>query len=172
MIDPFVSADRRHPARSESGFTLLELLIVVSIVAVLMAIVWAAMSGAKRNSRAHATTAAATSVARAMSSFNRMNPPITSDRLTSATTWTSTQTEAGGGFYSTTGERLLDPWPENPYSGRPIVINRGVSCPATAPAGTVWVCRLGGARPSAFRVRAWALNGSNASYVVYDQSFG
>lgn len=159
----------RRSTRSEAGFTLLELLIVIIIIAILVVAMWSAMASAKRTSRAHAMTTAATSVGRAVSAFNRMNPPITVDRITTGSSWTSGQTEAAGGLYSTTGERLLDPWPDSPYGASPVVVRRGAACPAAATAGTVWVCRVGGGRASSFRVRAWATDRSGASYVVYDQ---
>ncbi len=155
--------------RGEAGFTLIELVVVGLILAVLGFIVMGALDGAKVTARAKAMTVMAADVGKAMTTYNRMNPPITTDRMLAQSTWTATQTEAAGGLYSTTGEKLLQPWPRDPYSGNDLVIQRGATCPTTAAPGTVAVCRVAGASRSALRVRAWAKNRNGASYVVYDQ---
>ena len=160
---------RAAARRGEAGFTLIELLIVIGIVGVLMAAGMIALSGGKRTAQARAMTTVAADVGKAVATYNRMNPPIRGDRLVAGSTWTSTQTEAAGGLYATTGEPILSPWPEDPYSGNPITIRRGATCPTTAPAGTVAVCRNPASGRTAFRVRAWARNRDNSSYVVYDQ---
>lgn len=159
----------RSRRRGEAGFTLIELLIVIGIVAILIVASFVALSGGKRSAKARAMTVVAADVGKAVATYNRMNPPINTDRLVAGSTWTSTQTEAAGGLYATTGERLLDPWPTDPYTGDPVTIRRGATCPTTAPVGTIAVCRVAGANRTTFRVRAWARNQSNASYVVYDQ---
>lgn len=159
----------RLPRRCEDGFTLIELLIVMGIVGILIVASLVALSSGKRSAKARAMTVVAADVAKAVSSYNRMNPPIRTDRLVAGTTWTLAQTEAGGGLYATTGEQLLSPWPDDPYSGDPVTIRRGTTCPTTAPAGTIAVCRVAGSRRTTFRVRAWARDRDNASYVVYDQ---
>jgi prepilin-type N-terminal cleavage/methylation domain-containing protein len=159
-----------HPRQvRESAFTLTEMIVVVAIVAVLMAAAWAALSSSKASTRSQAMKSAAARVGAAASTYNRMNPPVGgTDRLRGAATWTSTQPEAQG-LYSTTGERLLEPWPENPYSGTPLVVQRAASCPASASAGTVVVCRIPGQPPASLRVVAWAKRTDGTPYVVFDQ---
>lgn len=160
-------ADRER--RGERGVTLVELIIVLLIAAILGATAIMLMRSAQYTARANTMKTLATQVGRSVSSYNRMRPPIRSDALLAGTTWTSTQSEAAGGLYSLTGERLLDPWPEDPYSRRPVVVQRRATCPAAAAPGTVAVCRIAGASRNSFRVRAWARDRRGASYVVFDQ---
>lgn len=156
----------------ERGFTLIELLIVIVIIGVLVTAAWVAMQGAKTSSRARAMTATTSSVAQAVSSFNRMRPPIgASDPITAGTSWSPTQTEATGGLYSITGERLLDPWPTNPYSGGPVTVRRQAACPSSVPIGQVTICRPGGASRATFRVLGGARDRSGNAYVVFDKTF-
>lgn len=166
---PTHSSTRVPPRAGERAFTLVELLIVMLIIGILIIVATLALDSAKVTTKARAMTVIAGDVGKAVGTYNRMNPPIRQDRLTASTTWTSTQSEAAGGLFATTGERLLDPWPVDPYTGDPVVIRRGATCPTTAAAGTVAICRVGAARRSSFRVRAWARARNNSSYLVYDQ---
>jgi prepilin-type N-terminal cleavage/methylation domain-containing protein len=159
--------------RAEHGFTLVELIVVVLIIAVLMAAAIVAVQEAKRTARAKAMATAGASVAQAISAYERMHPPITTDPLTAVSTFTQPQTEAAGGLYSTTGERLLDPWPTNPYTGQPVTIQRVANCPAMPAIGGIVVCRLPAtAKRSDYRVMAAGKNKDGAAYIVYDASFG
>ncbi len=160
---------RRHP---EDAFTLVELLLVLVIVLVLMAASIVALRGARATSRAQAMTTTSGIVAEAVSSFNRMRPPVgATDPLIDGSQWTHAQTEAAGGLYSITGERLLASWPDDPYAGAPIVIERRAACPTTAAPGRVVVCRPAGGPRAAFRVLGGARKTDGTPYVVFDKTF-
>lgn len=166
MTSPVQPMTRR---RSEGGFSLVELIIVMIIIAILIIAAIVATTSSRQKAKAEAMKVIAANVGKAVATYNRMNPPITQDRLVIGLTWTSGQSEASGGLYSTTGERLLDPWPENPYATADIIIRRGNVCPASAPAGTVAICRVGVANRTGFRVMAWARDKDGSSYVIYNQ---
>jgi prepilin-type N-terminal cleavage/methylation domain-containing protein len=169
-----VLAARRRADR-QAGFTLIELLVVLAIIAVLMSAAMAGLRSAKTATYARATIVTATSVGRAVSTFNRQYPVVgTTDQLLTrggGAPFTSTQAEPSG-LFSPGGERLLSPWPTNPYTDKPVVITRAsaAACPTTGSPGTVAVCRVPAANGNAasFRVRAWARRADSSSYVVYD----
>lgn len=165
----------RRARRDETGFTLIEILVVLVITAILLGVALMALRQAQVGARYDAMKASSASVAQALSAYNRMRPPVGgTDPLMAQGTWTSTQTEAAGGLYSITGERLLSPWPDDPYTGAPIRIVRARGgCPGTAPRGTVVVCRLGAAASrSSFRVIGGGTNRGGQVDNAYDQSFG
>ncbi|MCW2961238.1 MAG: hypothetical protein JWM25_1569 [Thermoleophilia bacterium] len=161
----------------EAGFTLVELIVVMIIVLVLMAAAWVAMQGAKTSARARATVTSATTVGRAISTFNRQYPVVGSPAVDPLLTrgggapFTQAQSEPNG-LFSPGGEALLRPWPTNPYTNNPVVITRATAagCPTTGAFGSIAVCRVPAAQGGAasFRIRAFAKNSSGAAYVVYD----
>lgn len=173
-----IDTDASHArARTgERGFTLTELLVVMLILSILLTAAWMGIQGARTASRAHAMTGTASTVAQAASAFNRMRPPIQGntppDPLMSGTTFTPTQSEAAGGLYSITGERLLDPWPVDPYTGNPVTIRRQAACPASVAVGQVVICRVGGTSRSTFRVLGGAKDKDGNAYVVFNKTFG
>lgn len=69
-MDP-ASPPTAHDDRSQGGFTLLEILVVLTILALLMAIAIATMSAATRNAQAQAVTEAAVRYDSAIRNFRR-----------------------------------------------------------------------------------------------------
>lgn len=165
--------------RGEAGFTLLEMIIVVIIIAILMAGAWVAMRSANAASRRRAMTTASASVDQAMGAFNRMYPPVDATQpdtfwqRSQGSVWSGNTGAAAQGLTDETGEWLLAQWPNDPYSTGGVEVTRygsDAGCTAGQP-GEVHVCRTSPGT-MLYHVVGWAKDDSGAPVKVYDMRHG
>lgn len=156
--------------RDERGFTVLELVVVLVILSLLAALAYAGIQSSRRTTNARVMATNAGLILGAIGTFERIHPRVgATDPLLAGSTFTSTQTESPTTLYDLGGGRILDPWPSDPYTGKPLVVQRRAACPATGTVGMVVACRVATATSSNYRVMAWARNADGNAYKVYDE---
>lgn len=166
------------PARDINGgehaVTLVELVVVMGIVLILGAALAVSLSGESQRARNKQLATSVGTIDIAVSDFNRMFPSVQSDHLVTrgGGTFDQDDTESTG-LYSKTGDKLLAPWPEDPWTGEPITIRvyDASGCPDSGSRGDVHVCRITDASPAAYQIRAYGSHGQDAP-VVYDKTHG
>lgn len=161
-----------HPRRGEVGFSLLELVIVMALVAILMAALGSKMLGARAQQRIQAMKTVGQTVEAALGFYVRDYPatrlagdPLLSRGGTGAP-WRGNSDAPAVGLFSPTGDPYLKQWPSNPYGTGNVVITRVATCPRTGAPGQVFVCRAGDT--DSFRVVAIAQDRGGASVVAHD----
>ena len=167
----------RTERRSEAGFTLIEILIVLIIISVLLVAAWVAMQSARVASRNDAMKSAASSIDQAVSAYNRMYPPVggSADRLLAAPNpWNSSNQNTA--LVDETGEPLLNNWPANPWGTNGVVVTRYLavgSCASGQP-GEVKVCRLNPATDGrlSYEIRAWGKDSNGNPKLLYNTQHG
>lgn len=176
-----MAPDRAHRA-GEDGFSLLELLIVMVVVALLMAIAVPTFLSQKATARQQAMIGAAEQVAAGLGRMNEDFPAINgTDPLVyaaHASARRSTVCSSGNplckatdqGLFTRSGSPAVKAWPDSPYGGRVVLqrVRRGGSCDVSMPPGTVGVCRVG---IDGFRVVAWGRTRDGRAARVYDKRF-
>lgn len=167
---------RPRTRRIEAGFTLVELLIVMIIIAILVLMVSLALNSSKVASRNQAMKSAAASVDQALGSFNRIYPRVgTSDpfwQRSKNKAWSGNTGSPNKGLADETGAWILNEWPSNPYVTGGVVLRRyssPTSCAAMGVPGEIRACRTAGMM---YTVRAFGRNRSGATIEVYRASHG
>lgn len=168
----------RQPAR-EAGFSLIELIIVMIIIAILSLLVIGVLRSSRVAAANDAARAAASSIDQAVADFNRIYPPLATDPLMTrgggagGAPWTSEATDPAQGLADETGERLLSEWPTNPYGPGGIRVHRRIDPACTLPGarpGDVLVCRIDAARRMRYAVVAWGKGPGGATVEVYREA--
>jgi prepilin-type N-terminal cleavage/methylation domain-containing protein len=169
---------QRRPARREAGFSMLEIIIVMAIVAILMAVLIPGFLGQKRDAPNKSTIAAAQTFQAAAAEYLRSFPPVGGpDPLLSRGSFTGPFTPTlppATGLYSAAGDPLVKSWPTNPFSKgnkTPVRVLRG-ACTTAPSLGDVLLCRPAGSGGvpdlQGVRVIAWGKGPSGATVKVYD----
>lgn len=160
----------RESVHAERGATLVELIAALVVIAILMAVTVMMYSTAKQSSRNKTMEAAASQVHAAVGMMNRDFPPVQRrDRLLAATAWTGNEMPGQTGLVDRHGRPYLNDWPQNPFSGRDLVVRRGACAPPAV--GEILVCRPNGPGTGALRVIATGRARQGAK-VVYDRTTG
>jgi prepilin-type N-terminal cleavage/methylation domain-containing protein len=168
----------RTDRRSEAGFTLIEVLIVLIIITVLAVAAWVAMQSAQVASRNDAMKSAASTIDTAVSTYNRMYPPVggAADRLLAAPNpWQMSNSQTA--LVDETGEPLLNNWPKNPFGGNGgVTVTRylAVGSCANGQPGEIKVCRLNPVTDGrlSYEIRAWGKDSNGAAKLVYNTQHG
>jgi len=173
------TADTRRSG--EEGFTLVEIIVALIIMATLMAVFVSVFHGARRDMKNNAMIAAAQQVDTALKEFERMWPVTASmstpgsfdDELltrasASGSVWTSNPANRQQALADDAGNLLLREWPRSPYTDsgvRVVVSATSTDCDASnsRPPGTIYVCRPpapapGTARAYQYRIIAWGVH--------------
>jgi len=131
-----------HPRRNQSGFTLVELLIVVIILGILAAVVIPQFNTAAAESKEAALASNLATIRQAIELYKVQH----NDAFPGATivTQLTTQTDATGAAGTKYGPYIRNAFPANPISGSNAVVT-GATMPADASGGATggWIYSTG-----------------------------